>query len=320
VRISALADQFPAFRAAFDECTDVLSQRLRCNLRVFFTPGWHQATDAAAMQSALFVLEVALARAWIGLGVEPAAVIGHSAGEVAAAHVSGALSLEQAADVIVARGRAIRGVAGTGRMVFARLAADEATALLARVAAGIEIAAVNSQRSLVLSGPVSAFGPLLAEFADRGIYHRPLDAVSYASHSAAMDGPSALLGETLAGLKPAEAAVPFVSTVTGSQLAGGELDGRYWARNLRERVSFSDAIAGLLGAGYRSFLEIGPQRALAAAIAEDAGRLHASVATVASMAAGVASESGFLAAAAALYTAGHRLEWRALYPHGGQQD
>lgn len=318
VRVPALADRFPAFQAAFDECADVLSERLGRPLAEFPSLGGHHGADAATAQSALFALQVALARTWMALGIQPASVVGHSAGEVAAAHLCGALSLEQAADVIVARGRAIEGAAGTGRMVFAELTAADASALIGQVAAGIEVAAINSEQSVVLSGPVAEFDPVLAELAARGIYHRPLDAVNYASHSAAMDGPSSRLGESLAGLKPADTAVPFVSTVTGVQVPGAELDGRYWARNLRERVAFSDAIAGLLDSGYRAFLEIGPQRSLVGSIAEEAGRRQAPVVTVASFAPDGPPDAGLLAGVTALYTAGHRLRWEALFPRGGR--
>jgi len=216
-------------------------------------------------QPTIFAVQIGLAARWRAFGVEPAMVLGHSFGEVAAAYVAGALSLEDAAALIWHRGRLQQGLEGSGAMAALGLGVEEVRPYLARPeAAGCEVAAVNGPTMTTLGGPRSALEAVLAAVeAERpGTFARLLK-LQAAYHTAGMEPIREAFLEALAGLRPRPARLPIVSTVTGREIAGEALDALYWWRNVREPVLFQPAVERALATGSHTFLELGPHVTLA---------------------------------------------------------
>ncbi|TQM31120.1 type I polyketide synthase [Nocardia bhagyanarayanae] len=280
--------------------------------------------DVGVVQPTLFAVQVALAAWWRSVGVTPDAVVGHSMGEVAAAHVAGALNLADAATVICHRAAALRSVAGRGAMALVELSPAE---VAARIAAfdGVGIAAVNGPRSTVVSGTPEAVRRLIDELAAADVFAR-LIKVDVASHGPQMDELCPALVAELSGLDPAEAALPLYSTVTGAPIEE-ELSAWYWSRNLRETVQFEAAVGRMIEDGYEVFLEISPHPVLTASVAEiwatrqAASRAAAGTAPVSvfgSVVRGTDERAALSASLAAVHCAGYPVEWRLSYPEGGQ--
>ncbi|MFL9992610.1 SDR family NAD(P)-dependent oxidoreductase [Paraburkholderia sediminicola] len=260
-----LLEQEPVFRAALDEL-DALwradgSASLVEVLREGVTAATLEATEHA--QPLLFAIQVGIVRVIEARGVGYDVCLGHSVGEVAAAWASGALTLQQAVHVIKIRSRAQASTRGTGRMAAAGLGEAAMRALMVQlgVDAAVEVAGVNSPQAVTLAGPLGALQVLEATVKESGRFFQMLE-LDYAFHSRQMDPiePSVLQG--LADLAPNAATRSFVSTVTGAELAGTELDAHYWWRNIREPVRFGDAVAQVAQTGVRLFLEVGPHSIL----------------------------------------------------------
>lgn len=216
-------------------------------------------------QPTIFAVQIGLAARWRAFGVEPAMVLGHSFGEVAAAYVAGALSLEDAAALIWHRGRLQQELEGSGAMAALGLGLEEVRPYLARPeAAGCEVAAINGPTMTTLGGPRPALEALLAAVeAERpGTFARLLK-LQAAYHTAGMEPIREAFLEALARLRPRPARLPIVSTVTGREIAGEALDALYWWRNVREPVLFQPAVERALALGFDTFLELGPHVTLA---------------------------------------------------------
>jgi polyketide synthase 7 len=264
------------------------------------------------VQPALWAVMVSLARLWQSVGVRPDAVMGHSQGEIAAACVAGALSLEDAAKVVALRSRAIVRLAGTGGMVSVALPAAEVRELIAGHGDAIDIAAHNGPFSTVVSGNPEALAALVARCEAEGVRARTIP-VDYASHSSHVDLLEDELRTLLADLAPHAADIIFCSTVTGEPLAGEELDGAYWYRNLRRTVQLEEATRTLLAQGHRQFIEISPHPVLTSAIGDTAD--EAGVDDVAAVESFRRDDGGldrFLASAGKAYARGVTVDWAAV--------
>ena len=219
------------------------------------------------VQPLLFAVMVALAGLWRACGVRPSVVVGHSQGEIAAAHVAGGLSLEDAARLVAMRSRALVGLMGRGGMVSAALPENEVLGWLERWEGRVSVAAVNGPSSVVVSGEREALDGLLGELVEGGVRAREIP-VGYASHSAQIEEIRGELLEGCAGIAPVSGDVPFFSTVTGGLVDTASLDGEYWYRNLRETVRLEQAMRSLLGEGYRAFIEVSPHPVLTLGVQE----------------------------------------------------
>jgi acyl transferase domain-containing protein/acyl carrier protein len=219
------------------------------------------------VQPALFAVMVSLAKLWQECGVHPAAVVGHSQGEIVAAHIAGALSLSDAAQVVASRSRVLRGLDGSGGMVSLALGAEELGPLLDRWGDRVCLAAVNGPRSLVVAGDIQALDELLRGCAAQDIRARKID-VTYAAHSSQIDAVRDELLQGLAGITVHPSEIPFFSTVTGGPIDTARLDGDYWYRNLREPVQLEPVVRMLLADGRRSFVEVSPHPILTSAVQE----------------------------------------------------
>ncbi|WP_341720710.1 SDR family NAD(P)-dependent oxidoreductase [Micromonospora sp. FIMYZ51] len=220
------------------------------------------------VQPLSWAVMVSLAAVWESLGVVGDAVVGHSQGEIAAAVVSGALSVADGARVVVLRSVAVGEVlSGGGAMASVGLPAD---VVRGRLVEGVSVAAVNGPASTVVSGEVDAVVGLLAVLEGEGVRVRRI-AVDYASHSAQVEVLRGRLARDLAGLSPGTPSVPLWSTVSGAWLGEDEvLDADYWFRNLRQEVLFADAVRGLVADGFGVFVECSPHPVLAMAVQDAA--------------------------------------------------
>ncbi|MEV4926391.1 SDR family NAD(P)-dependent oxidoreductase [Streptomyces roseoverticillatus] len=274
---AALMAQEPAFRTAVEEADRHLEPLLGWSVAELLAEGareegvsagpGHAArmTETAFAQPALFAFQLGLAALLGEYGAVPAAVLGHSVGEVAAAYVCGALELPDAARVIAERSRAQAGTAGTGRMAAVGLSEQEAAEAIAGYGGRLEVAAVNSARDVTVSGEPGALRDLGRELVARDVPFREL-AVDHGFHSAAMDPVEEPLRAGLDGLVSREPRLPMYSTVTGERVGAGQLDAAYWWHNARRPVRFADAVARAAGAGLAAVVEIAPHPGLAGAL------------------------------------------------------
>ncbi|WP_370936749.1 beta-ketoacyl synthase N-terminal-like domain-containing protein [Amycolatopsis sp. cg13] len=243
-----LSSHEPVFRRELDRCADLLGIDLDHETL--------RSTDLA--QPALFAVEYALAQLWMHWGVPPRALAGHSIGEYAAACVAGCFSLEDAAKLVVLRGELMASTA-PGAMLAVPLPEDE---LRAELPDGVSIAAVNSARNTVASGPAQLVDQLRNRLTDKGIRCVPLP-VDHAFHSALMDPILPKFRAALADIELHAPKIPVVSSVTGDWLTAEQArDPEYWVRQLSQPVRFADALNTLWDNGEHALLEVGPGGAL----------------------------------------------------------
>ncbi len=262
----------------------------------------------AIAQPCLFALQVALADLWASWGVRPEAVVGHSVGEVAAAHIAGVFGLEDAVRVIYERGRCMERAPARGRMLAAGIAPEEAQRLIAGSGGRIALAAVNSPASVTLSGEPGPLEEVARVLDARGAFCRFLK-IPYAFHSAQMDPIREELLAALAPIRPRPAALPLFSTVTGRLVEGPELGPEYWWRNVRQTVRFAEGVEGLLERETDAVVELSPHPVLAAAVTECFERRDKRAAVLASLRRHEEERGTMLRALGALHTLGHPLDW-----------
>jgi len=268
-----LYESEPVFRAALDRCAEALRPHLDRPLHsVLFTTEEEETAsglldetasclldETAYTQPALFAVEVALAELWRSWGVEPDFVLGHSVGEVAAACVAGAFSLEDGLRLIAARGRLMQQLPRDGAMAVIFASEERVVAALEPYADRVNVAAVNGPASVTISGAAAELQAVIGELEARGVESRALT-VSHAFHSPLMDPvlePFAGVARTVSFQPPR---LPLVSNVTGRLFAEDETpDAAYWREHVRRPVRFADGMDALTAAGVSVFLEIGPQ-------------------------------------------------------------
>ncbi|AJC59432.1 type I polyketide synthase [Streptomyces sp. 769] len=268
------------------------------------------------VQPALFAMTTSLAAVWQSYGVRPAAVVGHSQGEIAAAYVAGGLTLADAARVVAVRSKELRRCSGLGGMASISAPAGEVEARLRKWDRRAGVAAVNGPAITVVSGESGVLDEVVAECTAENVDARRIP-VDYAAHSAEVEAIRDRLLEGLSGLVPRGGGVPLVSTVTGRLLDTAGLDADYWYRNLRERVRFAPAVGALLARGHRHFIEISPHPVLVMGIeqtAEDAGIDAAVIGTL------HRDEGGrFPTAVADAHVHGVPVDWDATFADTGAQ-
>ncbi|CAL9612971.1 hypothetical protein SUDANB95_05636 [Actinosynnema sp. ALI-1.44] len=256
-----LLETSPVFARRMAECAAAVDRHTDWSLLDVLrgVPGAASLDRVDVVQPALFAMMVSLAALWRSHGVEPAAVVGHSQGEIAAACVAGALSLEDAALVVTLRSQAIAvDLAGRGGMVSVAAPIAE---VAKRLPEGVSVAAVNGPTTVVVSGDNEGLDRLVAECARDGVRARRID-VDYASHSAHVESMRDELLRVLAPIQPRTSDIPFHSTVVGEPIDTAGLTAEYWYRNLRQTVEFEDTVRGLVAAGVDSFIEVSPHPVL----------------------------------------------------------
>ncbi|MDB1090405.1 SDR family NAD(P)-dependent oxidoreductase [Streptomyces sp. ACA25] len=266
----------PAFARALDDVTAELDQHLEQPLReiMFARPGTGAAgllDRTAYTQPALFALEVALFRLLTGWGLRPDAVMGHSIGEITAAHVAGVLTLPDAARLVAARGRLMEELPAGGAMAVLQAAESEVVPLMAGREAELSVAAVNGPTATVIAGDEGAVLEQMLLWRERGRRTKRLR-VSHAFHSPRMDGMLARFEEIARGIGYGAPTIPVISNLTGDTAAGDALrTPEYWVRHARESVRFLDGMRGLSAEGIDTFVELGPDGVLSAMARECLG-------------------------------------------------
>jgi acyl transferase domain-containing protein len=261
----------PVFRRRLLDCQDALAPFVDWSLEdVLRAESGASALERVdVVQPALFAVMVSLAELWRACGVCPRAVVGHSQGEIAAAHVAGGLSLDDAARIVALRSRALTSLAGHGGMVSVSLSLGELTGLLEGCDASLAVAAVNGPSSVVVSGESEAVEGLLERCREEGIRARGIP-VDYAAHSGSVEAIREELLEGCAPVRPRSGDVLFYSTVSGGLLDTAELDAEYWYRNLRETVQLERVTRTLLEQGHGIFVEVSPHPVLTVGLQETA--------------------------------------------------
>jgi len=261
-----LLESSPFFADRIAECSGALAPFVDWRLEdvLLGASGAPGLDRVDVVQPVLFAVMVALARLWRECGVTPDAVIGHSQGEIAAAHVAGALSLEDASRVVAVRSKALAALSGLGGMVSVELGVDELESMLGasgELGERVSVAAINGPAATVVSGEGVALEELLECCEQRGVRARKIP-VDYAAHSVQVQE---IRGELLAGcesISPQSGSVPFYSTTVAGLFDGASLDGDYWYRNLRERVQFERVVGMLAREQHTTFIEMSPHPVL----------------------------------------------------------
>jgi thioester reductase-like protein len=314
-----LLQEEPVFRAAVEECDALLRPLAGWSLcdELRADEATSRTQEAWLAQPAIFAMQVGLAALWGSWGVRPDAVVGHSVGEVAAAYVAGALSLADAVQVIFHRSRLQHRARGRGRMLATGLSPEQAAQVLEGHHHKVAVAAINSPRSVTLSGDPEVLEQLHRELEERGTFVRFLQ-VDVPYHSPIMDRITEELSEALPDITPQRPRVALFSSVTGRSVEGPALDGAYWCRNVREPVRFADVIRHLVQAGQTLFLEVGPHPVLGGAIRECAAELQRNATVVTSLRRKAPERASLLASLGQLYALGRPVNWSALHPSGGR--
>ncbi|WP_344363520.1 SDR family NAD(P)-dependent oxidoreductase [Streptomyces gobitricini] len=305
----------PVFRQRVEECAAAFKPHLDYDLMAVLhgedTSVDPERTDV--IQPLLFSVMLGLAALWQHAGIEPAAVVGHSQGEVAAACLAGALDLEQAAEVVACRSQVLERH-GRGGMAAVAASADETAALLAEADADLVIAATNGPSFVILSGDDEPGLARLLDLCDsRGVYARRVPA-KCASHSPVVEELEDLITDGLAGITARASAVPVFSTVEGRRMRGDELDGAYWYRNLRGRVRFAETIEEMASHGYDAFIEISPHPVLTGSLEAILGGTVGRPPVCGTLKRDQGTWERFLMSAATAYVQGHPVDWKRLLP------
>ncbi len=276
----------PVFREVIERCDAAMRPHARFSLleELGRTEATSQMSRTEIAQPAIFAMQVALAALWKSWGVQPAAVVGHSVGEIAAACVAGVFSLEEGARIIALRAQFMDGCArGEGTMLAVGLDEDEARALIARHDRTVTIAAFNGPRSLTLAGARISLEAMLAELEPQGVFAR-LVRVDHPFHHPLMQPAAEDLEAALADLVPQAESIPFFSTVTGDRCAGETCDAAHWGRGIRQPVQFAPAVNALADFGVDVWLELSAHPALVHSIQEClTGRAGAKVPVISSV-------------------------------------
>nr|WP_325114272.1 SDR family NAD(P)-dependent oxidoreductase [Streptomyces sp. GMR22] len=304
---AGLLESSPVFAERLAECAAALGPFVDWSLAdVLGDPAALERVDV--VQPVLWAVMVSLAELWRSYGVEPAAVIGHSQGEIAAACVAGALSLEDAARVVALRSKALRALSGLGGMVSVSLPVGEVRERLGRWGERLSVAAVNGPSAVVASGDADALDELLAACEADEVRARRIP-VDYASHCAHVEAIEDELRQALAGINPRPSSVPFYSTVTGGVLDTEELDAAYWYRNLRQTVRFDETVRALLADGFQVFVEASAHPVLTMAVEQTAEDHGTRVIVAGSLRRDEGGLERFVTSLAEAYVGGASVDW-----------
>ncbi|MUH00296.1 SDR family NAD(P)-dependent oxidoreductase, partial [Scytonema sp. UIC 10036] len=316
-----LLEQEPVFRSVMEQCDELIKSHTGWSVLEELTKedaSQSRLQETEFAQPAIFALQVALARMWRSWGIDPDAVVGHSLGEVAAAHISGAVTLEDAAYLICHRGRLMQQATGNGKMAAIELSAKETERLLSGYEDRLTIAAMNSPTSTVISGePFAVESVLKLLQQEQPQVFCKLLPVNYAFHSPQMVPFAVELVQYLHQIQPQQGTIPFFSTVTGQMSHGADLDATYWGRNLEQSVRFADAIEELAIAGQTIFIEVSPHPVLSGYISQCLNHLNKEGTVLPSLRRGQRERATLLSSLSNLYTQGFPVNWQQLYPSTG---
>ena len=307
----------PAFRTALQACDVAIQREAGFSILAELVRDRDDDLPIQVLQPLLFACQVGLAAEWRAAGVTPDAVVGHSMGEVAAAHVAGALTLHDAVRIICRRSALMRRLSGKGAMALVELSLDDAQAALRGYDQLLSIAASNGPRSTVIAGEPAALDEVLAALEQRAVFCRRIK-VEVASHCPQMDELTAELRAALAEISGQPASLRMVSTVIGQELSGPELTAEYWVRNVREPVQFSSVIHELISSGHHRFVELSAHPILTPSLQECLREGGLPGLVVGSGRRDSDEDTSLKESLAALYADGYELDWELQFPLGGK--
>ncbi|WDZ82146.1 type I polyketide synthase [Micromonospora cathayae] len=301
-----LLDRHPTFTAQMRACADALAPYTDWDLVQVLrgVPGTPPLERVDVIQPVLWAMMISLAETWRAHGVEPDAVIGHSQGEIAAAYVAGALTLDDSARIVARRSQAITALAGTGGMVSVPLPVERVD--LSPWDGQVHVAAINGPHSTVVAGDATALVDLVDSFQTRNVNARRID-VDYASHTPYVEPIRQRVADLLGEIRPRPARVPFWSTYTGGLLDTTALDADYWFQNLRNTVRFAETVRALAAAGHTHFVETSPHPVLTIGIQDTLDAADAPGTTTGTLKRGEGGVARLLVSLAHVHThTGHR--------------
>src|SRR5579883_2424850 len=312
--VRPLLSRFPAFQQSFSSCQQaLLAAGIPPLDELLAQPERWLQLDV--LQPLLFAIQVSLASLWLSWGLLPDALIGHSLGEVAAAHLAGVLSLEQAATIVAERSRLLEQLRGQGAMLSVELSEQEAELLLAQQGwqTDLAVAVSNGPHSSVLAGSRSALDAVERFLQARQVNARWVE-VPVASHCGQVEPILPALRSRLAGLRGHQGHLAWYSTVSGLRQEGEGLTGEYWVRNLRERVRLWAAVQAVLSEGPATFVEISAHPVLVGSLAQGLAEVDKASLALWSLRRERAEEECLLESLAQLYVRGHEPAWDRLLP------
>lgn len=307
------------FRKTMQECDRLLREHADWSLlqELDRDEAGSRLQETAIAQPAIFSLQVALAALWKSWGVEAEAIVGHSIGEIAAAQIAGILPLDDAVRIVFYRAKCMDFPGAKGKMLAVSLPVLEATRSIAGYEDRISVAAINSASSVTLSGEPGALQQINQSLLEKGIFCRFLR-VDYAFHSPQMEAIKDQFLESLDSLNHQAPVIPFISTVTGQPMDRGDFDKDYWWQNVRQKVRFAEAMDGLMERGCNAFLELSPHPVLSGSISECLLHRGRKGTVLPSLRRNEEERAVMLGSLGALYTLGHPVDWRKLWPDGGR--
>jgi acyl transferase domain-containing protein/thioesterase domain-containing protein len=319
-----LYESEPVFRSTIDYCSEYLQDFIGVDLRTILFPP-ETATNAAAelldqtrfTQPALFVVEYATAKLWSSWGVEPAAMIGHSVGELAAACIAGVFSLEVGLQIIAERGRLIQSMP-TGSMTALPMPQHQVVPLLN---GKLSLASINGDEQCVVSGPDGAVTELEKSLADMGMEYRRLR-VSHAFHSSMMDPILREFSDFVRKFDLTPPRIPYISSATGSWITDAEaIDPGFWAGQLRQTVRFAEGIGRALETSAAVLLEIGPGNTLGALCEQNAkfSESHKVTSSLRTRNDEIDDAEFIMGALAQVWVAGKKIDWKGFHVHERRQ-
>ena len=313
-----LLDTEPTFRAVVDRCDEELRKYTGWSLldAMLATEETSRMAETEVAQTANFAVQVGLAELWREWGIEPDGIVGHSTGEVAAQYLAGVLSFADAVKVNYYRSSLQQRATGTGRMLAVGLTPETLDKAVADAGPLVSIAAINSPSAVTLSGDATILESMAAQLETFGVFHRFLN-VKVPYHSHCMDPLREDLQAGLADLAPTSAGIPLYSTVTGTRIDGGGVNGHYWWQNVRATVLFAAAFREMLADGYTHFVEIGPHPVLASSMKELIAEQQLDALVVPSLRRDEADDAVLLGSLGALYSHGQDVKWDVLYGQDG---
>ncbi|MER6678950.1 type I polyketide synthase, partial [Streptomyces sp. NPDC000983] len=309
-----LLESSPVFASRIAECEAALAPFVEWSLADVLRGSddvWLQRVDV--VQPVLWAVMVSLAALWESLGVEPAAVIGHSQGEIAAAAVAGALSLEDAARVVALRSAAVRDeLAGRGGMLSLATGPERASEWVGPYGDRVSVAVYNGPDATVVAGDPEALDEIAAAAEAAGVRARRVP-VDYASHSVQVEDIRDRLLEALAPVQPRPSRIPLISTVTGEPLDTATMDATYWYEGLRQPVRFTDAVQVALNQGHSRLIEVSAHPVLTTAVQAIAEAVETPLTVVGTLRRDEDENTRVIASAAELWVQGADIDWSAVY-------
>jgi acyl transferase domain-containing protein/acyl-CoA synthetase (AMP-forming)/AMP-acid ligase II/NADPH:quinone reductase-like Zn-dependent oxidoreductase/acyl carrier protein len=309
---AALAEQ-PVFREAIEECGNAFRAYAKWDLmQLLQAPDLVLQSQIDCIQPTLFAISIALARLWRFWGTRPQAVVGHSMGEIAAAHIAGALSLDDAVRIICLRSSLLRRISGQGSMCLVELSLDEAEREIAGMKGSVSIAASNAGNATVLSGDSASIDEVISQLARRSVFARKVK-VDVASHSPHVEILREELLESLKCIQPLDTQIPFYSTVTGKVVPGKQLGPEYWMQNLRQPVLFGQSLKLLLADGFSFFAELSPHPILSPFVEQAIATANARAIVTGSLRRDANDTAELYAALGRAWQAGCMVDWKKIY-------